>query len=757
MSAFSLVRSWFGRFTHLQDGWRAACRCPSNRRLHCRPAVEMLEPRLVPSALAGSLLPDATVQVRIVPSQATVLPASGTGQPAGFSPSQIRHAYGFDQITFNNGTVQGDGTGQTIAIIDAYDDPNIASNLATFDAMYSLPAPPSFTKVNETGGTSYPTADQSWALEISLDVEWAHAIAPGANILLVEASTSGLGDLITAVDYARHQTGVATVSMSWGSDEFSAESLYDSYLTTPSGHSGITFVASSGDSGSSGAPEYVSVSPNVLAVGATALTTDSLGTYQSETGWSGSGGGISLYESQPGYQKGVVTQTSTMRAVPDVAYDGASTSPYAVYDSYNATGWIQVYGTSAGAPQWAALVAIADQGLALAGKGSLDGPAQTLPQLYQLPSSDFHDITTGSNGAYSAGPGYDLVTGLGSPQANLIVAALVGSGSTSGTPPTVVTPASATPNPVTGTTTTLSVQGTDASGAASLSYTWSVSSAPAGAATPTFRVNGTNAAQNTTATFYAAGTYTFQVTLTDPARLTATSSVSVTVYQTLTSVAVSPGSVSLADGSSQQFTATAKDQFGEAMTTQPAWTWTLASGSGTLNGSGLYTTPSTGSGTASVQASGGGLTSSATVTYGSTPLAPSSLTATAPSGTQVNLSWVNNASNASGFIIQRSTNGTSWTQLATISATTTSYSDKTVNKRKTYYYRVYAYNSLGNSSYSNVATVVTPNVGITGALSSPADAPADLFWMILARKTAPDDLWAGLSLVEALTKRRQDL
>ena len=158
------------------------------------------------------------------------------------------------------------------------------------------------------------------------------------------------------------------------------------------------------------------------------------------------------------------------------------------------------------------------------------------------------------------------------------------------------TPAQGTPSPVTGTTTGLSVSGTDPAGASSLTYTWSVTSAPAGAAAPTFSLNGANAAQNTTATFYQAGTYTFVVTLADPGGLTATSSVTATVNQTVTGITLTPATATVLDGASQQFSATAADQFGNVMSTQPAWTWTLASGSvGTLSGSGLYTAPASGS------------------------------------------------------------------------------------------------------------------------------------------------------------------
>src|SRR5262249_21460614 len=153
---------------------------------------------------------------------------------------------------------------------------------------------------------------------------------------------------------------------------------------------------------------------------------------------------------------------------PDVAYNGSSATPFAVYDTSSYSGWLQVYGTSAGAPQWAALIAIADQGRSLAGQAALDGPSQTLPMLYHLPSGDYHDVTTGSNGGYSAGPGFDLVTGLGTPIANRVVADLVGSSSSNNQAPTVATPASAAPSLVTGTTTTLSVLGSDDGGAGNL-------------------------------------------------------------------------------------------------------------------------------------------------------------------------------------------------------------------------------------------------------------------------------------------------
>src|SRR4029077_1426684 len=179
-------------------------------------------------------------------------------------------------------------------------------------------------------------------------------------------------------------------------------------------------------------PQWPAISANVLGVGGTSLQLDGAGNYQSETGWGGVGGAISACLPQPAYQNGVVTQTSTRRASPDVAYDGDPGTGFPVYDSFNngtAAPWTQFGGTSAGSPQWAARVAIADQGRVLAGKAALDGPSQLLPMVYGLPAQDFHDVRAGptfGQPTLLAGPGYDLVTGRGTPVANLVVADLVG-------------------------------------------------------------------------------------------------------------------------------------------------------------------------------------------------------------------------------------------------------------------------------------------------------------------------------------------
>ncbi len=341
--------------------------------------------------------------------------ASGTGTPSGYSPAQISQAYGFNLVS-------GNGAGTTIAIVDAYNNPNIAADLKAFDTQFGLAAPPNFTVVSQTGSTTaLPANNKGWSLEIALDVEWAHAIAPGANILLVEAKSSSLTDLMAAEDYARNAAGVVVVSNSWGASEFSTETSYDKHFTTPAGHQGVSFMVAAGDDGTPA--EYPSSSPDVLSVGGTTLKLNANGTYSSETVWSDGGGGASRYEAKPSFQANVNTG-GTHRGTPDVSLDADPSTGFAVYDTYGASGWVKVGGTSASTPVWAALVAIADGSRISAGKGSLSNVQSAL---YTLPSSDFHDITKGNNGS-AAKAGYDLASGLGSPYANLVINDLIAFG-----------------------------------------------------------------------------------------------------------------------------------------------------------------------------------------------------------------------------------------------------------------------------------------------------------------------------------------
>ena len=345
--------------------------------------------------------------------------------PSIFTPSQIEQAYGFNLITFSTqryGVIPGDGSGQTIAIVDAYDDPNIVKDLQTFDQRFGIAAPPSLTVVKQSG----TVANSAWSSEIALDVEWAHAIAPGARMILGEARSDSLSDLVSEVDTVADMPNVSVVSMSWSASEWPSEAEFDNNFTTPAGHSGVTYVASSGDAGAP--PGWPAISSNVLSVGGTSLVTNSNGSYKSETAWILSGGGVSQYEAKPVYQDFVTTNAS-MRTNPDVSFDADPNTGLYVYNSYGGGGWSEAGGTSAGTPVWAALIAIANQGRYLQGKPILDGPSQTLYAIYSMAATSestyFHDVTSGYN-AYAAVTGYDEVTGNGSPVANEVVAGLIG-------------------------------------------------------------------------------------------------------------------------------------------------------------------------------------------------------------------------------------------------------------------------------------------------------------------------------------------
>jgi subtilase family serine protease len=349
------------------------------------------------------------------------MPAGVAGPPSSaYNPAQIRHAYGFDQI-------QNQGAGQVIGIVDAYDDPNIESDLAAFDQQFSLPACTSMNGCfHKVFAGRMPPANVNWSVEMALDVEWAHAAAPQAKIVLVEAASNSLSDLLTAVNTAV-ANGASVVSMSWTSGEFSSESHYDNYFIA----SGVTYLAASGDMGTGA--NYPAASPDVVAVGGTTLTLDSHGNYSSESAWSGSGGGLSAYEHEPLFQAnfGIPYDPHTYRGVPDVAYDANPATGYAVYDSYGmgGSGWFQVGGTSAATPQWAALVAIADSMRVANRKARLSSADTSFYSIAKTNmNADYFPVTHGSNGSCgvwcNASTGYDYITGLGSPRANTLITAL---------------------------------------------------------------------------------------------------------------------------------------------------------------------------------------------------------------------------------------------------------------------------------------------------------------------------------------------
>jgi hypothetical protein len=394
--------------------------------------LEKLESREVPAAFS--------TPAYIILKHGHASKPLGNPGIGGFIPSQIYQAYGINQVLING--AQGNGAGTTIAIVDAYSDPTITTDLQAFDKEFGLPNPV-FKVVNQTGGTTLPPPSTDWAGEISLDVEWSHAIAPDAHILLVEANSSADSDLFTAVRYAEKQPNVVAVSMSFGGGEFSGETAYDTSTFNPSTNQGLVFLASSGDHGAP--PLYPSASPDVLAVGGTSLYLTSTGNYSNETGWGAPGdgsstGGVSQFEKQPAYQKGVVSQWSTtMRTTPDVSLVADPETGLDIYQTYGNSPtdpWEVIGGTSDASPQWAGLVAITDQGRALIGEAPLNNTT-LMPELYSLPTTsnapladaDFHDILTGmSIGTpdYSCTKGYDLVTGIGTPIVNNLIPTLIG-------------------------------------------------------------------------------------------------------------------------------------------------------------------------------------------------------------------------------------------------------------------------------------------------------------------------------------------
>lgn len=320
---------------------------------------------------------------------------SVTKVPSGMTPSLVKILYGLPQTG---------GIG-TIAIVGAYYDASAEKDLADFDTQFNLPACTIKNGCFEQHLLASKAGQNSgWAMETSLDIEWAHAIAPQAKILLVEAPTPSGVNFIKAIDYARSRKDVVAVSMSWGGAEFSDETSLDAHFTSDHG---IQFFASSGDNGTGAS--WPAASPYVIGVGGTTLLTTTSGMFEKEVAWQGSGGGVSAYETAPAFQSIVSTQrTNGMRAIPDVAYDA---DPATGFPIVHAGLWHRVGGTSAGAPQWAALSTL--------------GRGVSLMHLYADKASQhsalyFRDITSGINGdcGYdcTAHLKYDMVTGLGSPQ-----------------------------------------------------------------------------------------------------------------------------------------------------------------------------------------------------------------------------------------------------------------------------------------------------------------------------------------------------
>jgi subtilase family serine protease len=308
------------------------------------------------------------------------------------------------------------GGAKAIAVVDAYDDPNAASDLANFDTQFGI-ATANFSVVYASGTKPIVDPTGGWELEASLDIEYAHAMAPNAQLFLVEAASDGTMDLLNAVTVAAGLVagaGGGEVSNSWGGSEFPGETYMDSVFEK----AGVVFFASAGDSPGT---EWPSASPNAVAVGGTSTNRNpTTGNLLYEGAWNQSGGGLSEYETRPGYQNSIADIAGSARAVPDVAADANPITPVWVLDTnlYEGEpgGWFTVGGTSLAAPLMAGIVNAAGHFHVSSG--------DELETIYYNWSKalvfGFNDIKTdncGPYGGYVSVVGYDFCTGVGSPHA----------------------------------------------------------------------------------------------------------------------------------------------------------------------------------------------------------------------------------------------------------------------------------------------------------------------------------------------------
>jgi subtilase family serine protease len=378
----------------------------------------------------------------------------GLGPGGGMTPAQLRSAY----------SLPSTGGSQIIAIVDAYDDPKALSDFNSFATQFGLPTETStsvtsstnkvFQVVYENGAKPPADSTGGWELEESLDIEWAHAMAPNAKIVLFEAASTSFSDLLTAVAAATsyvdgNGSKVKEVSCSWSSSEFSGENSYDSSFSSTN----VVYFASAGDSGAPAG--YPSASPYVVSAGGTTVNTNSSGAFTSEVAWNSGGGGPSAYETRPSFQSGISSIVGSWRGTPDLSYDANPSTGASVYDSYPYSGtsytWWVVGGTSLSSP---ALAGVAN--LAATAAGSFPAGSQALlTTIYsKLGTANFRDITSGNNG-YAAGTGWDFVTGVGS---CVGLAGLQSGSSTTGAPTlTGLSPSSVTAG---GPAFTLTVNGT---------------------------------------------------------------------------------------------------------------------------------------------------------------------------------------------------------------------------------------------------------------------------------------------------------
>jgi subtilase family serine protease len=317
--------------------------------------------------------------------------------PSGYGPTEFQDAYKLPSSDH--------GAGETVAVVDAYDNPNAEADLAVYRSTYGLPACTTkngcFKKVDEHGGTNYPAPNANWGLEISLDLDVVSAVCPNCHILLVEANGGWIRALGTGVNTAV-KMGAIAVSNSYENRNKPRDAQLEEHFYN---HPGVAITAGSGDWNYNYYKNFPASSKYVIAVGGTTLSRAQNKRGWTETVWSGSGSGCAPYSSKPAWQ----TDTGcTTRTVADVAADASPGTGAAVYDTYPSGGWRVVGGTSESSPLIAAVFALAGD------------PVMYGSRLYENPGKLF-DVTSGSNGTCSpaylctGGPGYDGPTGLGTP------------------------------------------------------------------------------------------------------------------------------------------------------------------------------------------------------------------------------------------------------------------------------------------------------------------------------------------------------
>jgi len=352
-------------------------------------AMKALHARVCPGANAGAARCHAWVEV--TPDGRP----TGGGTPRGYTPADLAAAY----------KLTSGGAGQTVAIVDAYDDPNAEKDLGVYRAQFGLAACTTangcFRKVNQTGGTSYPRGNGSWAEEISLDLDMVSAICPSCHILLVEASSASFANLSAAVDEAA-KLGATEISNSYGGSEYSTETADQSHYN----HPGIAITVSSGDNGYG--VEFPAASQYVTAVGGTTLTRNTSTRGFTETAWSGAGSGCSAYISKPSWQSDA---GCARRTVADVSAIADPNTGVAVYDTYSGgAGWMVFGGTSVASPIVAGVYALSGNA------SSVNYGSYSYSHL-----SSFFDVTSGSNGSCggtylcTGSVGFDGPTGNGTP------------------------------------------------------------------------------------------------------------------------------------------------------------------------------------------------------------------------------------------------------------------------------------------------------------------------------------------------------